>query len=251
MVMLGILDYGIGGLSVLKPLVAKHDQIDFTYLADNGATPYGKLSRAALRDRFTSLAPHFKSWGTTAVLVACNAASSALTGHHEVFAGVTFYSIAPFVLQSVENFQPKRLGIIGGNRTIESRIYEAALSQRNIQVRAVATQKLSLLIEAGITSGNEINAVLATALAQLGPIDALLLACTHYPALMATIQKKFPEIVAIDPAQTIAATFECPELTNTESQNLRFYCTGDPVKTSAAAKLAFSPSFEADFKKMS
>lgn len=248
--MLGILDYGIGGLSVLAPLVAKHDKVDFVYLADNGATPYGQLSHAALRHRLESLAHYFKSLGVTAILVACNAASSVLSGRHEVFAGVTFYSISPFVLQSVENFPSKNIGIIGGNRTIESRIYETALRQKNRQVRAVATQKLSLLIEAGITSGDEIDTILAAAFKQLDPAGALLLACTHYPALTATIRKIFPKLTVIDPAQTIAADFECPELTKSESGKLLFYCTGDPVKTSTAARSAFALPFETNFEKV-
>ncbi len=46
---IGVLDSGVGGLSVLKCLQAALPQEDFIYVGDTARTPYGPRSEAEVR----------------------------------------------------------------------------------------------------------------------------------------------------------------------------------------------------------
>src|SRR5947209_3201666 len=75
---LGIIDWGIGGISVLKALGEKLADIRAVYFSDTGATPYGKMSRGELAARLDVVIEFLKSKGVTHIVIGCNAASTAI-----------------------------------------------------------------------------------------------------------------------------------------------------------------------------
>ena len=241
--MIGIMDWGIGGLSVYKALRQSGLTTNVTYLSDSGSTPYGKMSRADLRNRLSSIGNFFKSRQIQSVFVACNAASSALDLDIEEFSGITFYSIIPAgvaaVASALKDSGIENVGIIGGDLTIQSLIYQKKLANVNGQFKYLSAQPLSAFVEAGYLSGPEVDRHVKEILRELGKIDALLLACTHYPALIPLFKRINPSIKLLDPAGFMVENIRQQEKHSTETSQFYFFTTGDLDKSQKSAKAAF------------
>src|SRR5687768_10607218 len=75
---LGVLDWGIGGISLVKLLGERGRSFPLLYFSDTGALPYGRMPRVELISRLNSVVEFLKSKGATHVVIGCNAASTAI-----------------------------------------------------------------------------------------------------------------------------------------------------------------------------
>ncbi|MES3037380.1 MAG: aspartate/glutamate racemase family protein [Bdellovibrionota bacterium] len=233
--MIGIMDWGIGGISVYKAIRSRGYTTDVIYFSDSGFIPYGKTSKEEIRARLDKISAFYQTKNVSDVFVACNAASAALNADVEDFNGVNFHSIIPAGVKSVQLNKGKRNGVIGGNLTMASGIYQNHLSKLSGEFVFAATQPLSALVEAGILEGAEPETVIAHLKNEFGSLNILLLACTHYPALTAVFKKYFPETKILDPAENFI-----PENFSTEGSNyLEFFTTGSAEQSVLSANLAF------------
>lgn len=73
----GVLDSGLGGLSVLKALRAALPAEDFIYCADCGNAPWGDRSNAFIIDRCRRIITWLIARGAKAIVLACNTATAA------------------------------------------------------------------------------------------------------------------------------------------------------------------------------
>jgi glutamate racemase len=92
-------------------------------------------------------------------------------------------------------------------------------------------QPLSAHIEAGRTGSPEFRADLARIVAPLRRVDALVLACTHYPAASRWFAAALPGVLLIDPAERLAAAVaeRHPQTRHAQIPSTRiFLTTGDP-----------------------
>lgn len=201
--MIGIVDWGIGGLSVYRAMRHQGQTSDVLYFSDSGSVPYGKQSRSQLRERLGQVARFYADRGVKEVLVACHAASSALeSGEH--FEGVAFRSIIPAAVRVVERSAGRRLGVIGGQFTISSHVYQRALDGLGKDLQFLATQPLSAFVEAGELDSPAVEAEIGRLLESMPGIDALLLACTHYPALGPVFRRIGGDLELLDPGAEMA-----------------------------------------------
>ena len=74
---LGIIDWGIGGISIYK-VIKEMLGVPVIYFSDTGVTPYGKMTRGKLVSRLNAVIGHLKSDGVTHLAIGCNAASTAI-----------------------------------------------------------------------------------------------------------------------------------------------------------------------------
>lgn len=239
---LAVLDYGIGGLDVWRQLRARHPQLDMIYLSDSGFTPYGQLSRRALCDRLITLMNHLRHRGAGAVVIACNAASSALAGSPPDVLPLPTLGIIESGLEEVRVSGARRVGVIGGGRTISSRVYGATLSAEGFEVIEQVAQPLSISIEAGDLSSDQLCAELADICAPLQDREVLLLACTHYPAIAPLIQRALPSVKLLDPAPRFTREISSRwRLTDSSGEGgSEIFTTGAPSEMIRAAWLGFS-----------
>ncbi|MFQ6724172.1 MAG: glutamate racemase [Clostridia bacterium] len=76
---IGVIDSGIGGLSLLKNLVKKYSAENYIYLADNLHMPYGNKSKTWIIDRIGELINYlYDNFNVKLIVLACNTASSCL-----------------------------------------------------------------------------------------------------------------------------------------------------------------------------
>jgi glutamate racemase len=238
---LGLLDWGIGGISVLKKLLVSQPDLQITYFSDSGSVPYGQQSETELRARLEKIFHFLKENGAVTIVVACNAASTVVI-EEESFEGLPLINVIKPLMNHVDEIKSKKLGVIGGQRTIDSHIYKEQIeSQSSIKVFEQVAQPLSALIEAGKT---QLKAIVKDLEPIMGPlqsqgIDSLVLACTHYPALVPVLKKLYPNLKLIDPADFVVKELK-ENLQASETPGISYFTTGDVDLMRDAATKAFN-----------
>lgn len=241
---LGILDWGIGGLDLYRRLRDAGSRRDVLYWSDAGAPPYGTLSAAALAERVATVIDRLADEGCAEIVIACNAASTALPDpqlrRRAAARGCTIVGVIEPTLDAVRRSALHEVAVIGGHRTIESRAYADPLEASGCRVTQRVAQPLSALIERGITEGPQLHACLAEILDPLRDAEHLVLACTHYVAALPAICSRLPRLRrVIDPAAETLAWLEAPSEHTEGHGTTRFVTTGSPQDTKDAARRAF------------
>lgn len=73
---IAVIDSGVGGLSLLKPLVQKFPNENFVYFADNEYMPYGNKSAKFLKSHLLQIVEYLQqNFNVKLVILACNTAS--------------------------------------------------------------------------------------------------------------------------------------------------------------------------------
>ena len=243
---LGVLDWGIGGVDFHRRLRARHAGVATVYWSDSGATPYGKLGRDALAGRVAAVARALKGRGVTHLVVACNAASTVLGHPALTTVGLPICGVIAPAIAATLATPARRVGVIGGRRTVRSGLYRRALLAAGRRVHQRIAQPLSALVERGELDTPTLHAELTRILAPLTGVDALVLACTHYTALLAPIRALLPGVAMIDPAAATLAEVERRWPLAGPGGSDMFLTTGDPRAMQDAAGLAFGVALTAE-----
>ena len=69
---IGVFDSGVGGMSVLKHLVAQMPHEEFHYFGDSAFAPYGTKPKEQIAQRSAAIAKKFIDEGAKALVIACN-----------------------------------------------------------------------------------------------------------------------------------------------------------------------------------
>ncbi|MGE3799695.1 MAG: glutamate racemase [Candidatus Kapaibacterium sp.] len=196
--MLGILDWGIGGLGFYSRLKRERPDAAVIYLSDAGYTPYGKLSHQVLLNRVTLAVEFLMAEGATQVVVACNAASTVLPSVSSSI-NENVLGIIGSGIEMVKRANLRNVGIVGGERTIRSGEYQRNLAAAGVLARGRIAQPLSGMIERGEHRSEKFRQEVDRIVRPLKGSEGLLLACTHYPAALETFQQILPGTQLLDP----------------------------------------------------
>jgi glutamate racemase len=242
-----VMDWGIGGLSVYREIKRLDPARSIVYFSDSGTEPYGKLSPRGLEARVSTVCEFFIQHGLREMVIACNAASTAAPQLRKQFdaSGLHISDIISSGIRTVQSTSFRRVAVVGGRRTILSRIYQRALSTPRRHVVGRIAQPLSALIERGELDSPVMRDTLQKILYPLRDADALLLACTHYPAIRHLIAPLVPDAQLLDPS--VAAAQEllaCKNSARSISRRDIFLTTGDPKQSARVAAIAFGTNVE-------
>ena len=207
---IGIFDSGIGGLTVLKEIVAKLPDENIIYLGDTARVPYGirsaeTVTRYSFENTQFLLAQEIKM-----LVVACNTASAiSLESVRKEFPLPVIGVLDPGARAAVRTTKSRKVGVIGTEATIKSGAYEKAIKKLapDVDVHSLACPLFVPLAEEGWTDNDVAELVARKYLASLQGtgIDTLVLGCTHYPLLKTVIGKAIgPGITLIDSATETA-----------------------------------------------
>lgn len=208
---IGIFDSGIGGLTVANAVVHRLPGEQIIYFGDTAHMPYGDKSADAIRYYSLRIAKFLLEQDCKLIIVACNSASSAA---YEVLLDffehrALFVNVVDPLVEKVVSMQHRRVGVIATKATVHSGIYPARLRDKSpgIEVRSLATPLLAPMIEEGFVHDAISRSVLDTYLGDptLEGIEALLLACTHYPLIRKDIDEWYGGQVAIYDSTDVVA----------------------------------------------
>jgi glutamate racemase len=209
---IGIFDSGIGGLTVARAIRQRLPHESIVYFGDTAHLPYGDKSEAAIQAYSVKIADVLLKKGCKAIVIACNSASSAAYDllreyvHKDV---KVINVIDPMVELVTQQFAGKTVGLIGTRRTVQSDIYgrKVGNSGLHITIHSLATPLLAPMIEEGYFNNKISHEIIEEYLRDdsLRGIEALVLACTHYPLIKNEIAAFYKGKVAVlDSSEVVA-----------------------------------------------
>ena len=238
---IGVFDSGIGGLTVVKALIEDLPGESIVYFGDTARVPYGTKSKSTIVRFSLENVEFLLRYGVKCIVIACNTSSSwALPTLRKYFKVPIVGVIRPGAVAAVRATRTKRVGVIGTSATINSGAYEAAIKRidPDITVVSASCPLFVPLVEEGWLDGAICRAIVEQYLAPLKQqgIDTLILGCTHYPLLAATIQEVLgDEVTLVDSARQTAIEVR-GLLTGTDAlvqrnglPRYRFFVTDEPT----------------------
>jgi len=187
---IGVYDSGIGGLTVAHAIRQLLPNESMIYFGDTAHLPYGDKSEAAIQAYSIKIADILLKKGCKVIVIACNSASSAAYELLKEYVRKDTHIINvidPMVDFVLDNFPGKNIGLIGTKRTVQSDVYSRKIKEgnKNITVHSLATPLLAPMIEEGFFNNQISHEIIAQYLSEpvLDNIEALILACTHYPLI--------------------------------------------------------------------
>ncbi len=237
----GILDSGVGGLTVVREFFHQLPYESIVYFGDTARMPYGPRQHDEVRRFALEIIDFLQTQEVKLVVVACNSATAAgLPYYREQLDIPVIGVIEPGVRAAVEATQNGRIGVIGTTGTITSGAYERDIRKldSSVQIFSVACPLLVLIVENNLVNTPEALRVTEEYLSPLKEegVDTVILGCTHYPLMTDLIREVMGDKVnLISSAEEIAR--EAKEIFTSEGLlrplnpvkvNHRFFVSGKP-----------------------
>ncbi|MDR2584671.1 MAG: glutamate racemase [Prevotellaceae bacterium] len=234
---IGLLDSGVGGLSVWREVIRLLPDYPTVYVSDNAFCPYGPRPAEEVIQRTKKISRFLIDKGCEMIVVACNTASAAAIDVLRQTFEIPFVGIEPAVKPAANLSKSGVVGVLATQGTFKGRLY-LETSKRyaaHVQIIEQVGDGLVELVEQGLTEAPRTMELLHQYIDPMidAGADHLVLGCTHYPFLIPAIQKIAQgRIVIDDPAPAVAlqvfALLSRKDMTPSQPTDplYRFYATG-------------------------
>ena len=192
---IGILDSGIGGLSVLRHIQQQLPHENLIYLADSGHAPYGDKPEQFVIARTLEVARFLVQRKCKALVVACNTATAAAIHLlRERYPEMPIVGVEPGLKPAATITKSGHVGVMATDRTIASDKFITLRNQlatiTNVRFVSQACTGLAAQIEKGELDSDTTKALVQKYVVPLvaGEVDTLVLGCTHYPFILPLIE---------------------------------------------------------------
>jgi glutamate racemase len=242
----GIFDSGLGGLSVAREIRALLPAEPLLYLADSAHCPYGGRSLQEIQSLSMAAVDILVQRGAKVIVVACNTATGAALEMLRATYTLPIVGVEPAVKPAVAASFKRRVGVMATTATLRTERF-ASLVSRFADDALVFPQPcpgVVELVESGVTDRRRVRAVLEPFVAPLrdAGVDTVVLGCTHYPFLRASIAALLgPGVRLIDSGNAVARRVErvlwdAGALVGTGEGEVRLLTTGRPASVAAVAE---------------
>jgi glutamate racemase len=207
---IGMLDSGVGGLTILRAIREQLPGQPVVYFADQAHVPYGVRQVDEVRGFTKEITKYLIDQGAKLIVIACNTASvAALSFLRQEFPDTPFVGMEPAVKPAAEQTKTGVVGVLATYATFQTDVYNSVVERfaKNVKLMQSPCPGLVNQIEKGDLSGQETRKILESALNPMiaQRIDTVVLGCTHYPFVIPLIQEIVgPNVRVIDPAPAIA-----------------------------------------------
>lgn len=190
---IGIFDSGLGGLSVLQHLNEQMPLEHYIYVADSANVPYGTKSPEFIVDRAKKICDFLIAQQCKAIVIACNTATAAAAKYLRAHYPLPIIGMEPAVKPAALQTRNKKIGVLATEGTLKSTQFAALLDRfgNDIEVHSQPCHGLPELVEAGEIDTEKTKALLGKYMRPMldANVDTIVLGCTHYPFLAATINE--------------------------------------------------------------
>lgn len=200
---IGIFDSGMGGLSVLSLAMKMLPNKNFIYYGDSKNAPYGTKTKAQVIQLSIRVCDILIENGVEAIVVACNTATSAAIKVLRERYSIPIIGMEPAIKPAIEKNQGGCIAVMATPMTLREVKFKHLLENMptHQKIYEIPAPKVVELVEAGITKGDELDAVLVEYFKDmpLDQIESVVLGCTHFLFVKEAIMKLFPnEVKLID-----------------------------------------------------
>ena len=213
---IGIFDSGVGGLSVLRHIRTQLPHEHLMYFADSGFAPYGGRPAQVVAARSLAIAGFLVAQGAKALVVACNTATiAAITLLREHYPDMPIVGVEPGLKPAAAATRSGVVGVMATERTLSGEKFLLLRDQiskaSNARFLLQPCHGLVDQIELGELDTEATTALLARYIVPLleQGADTLVLGCTHYPLVQASIENVIAsagarEVTLIDTGDAVA-----------------------------------------------
>ena len=199
---IGVFDSGLGGISVLRELVAFLPNENYLYLGDSKHAPYGTKSLQEVQELTCNNIEYLIGKGAKAIVVACNTATSAaiqiLREHHK---DMPIIGIEPALKPAVLQKEHPNVLVMATPMTLREEKFHALMKRYENQAEIISLPCPGLVefVERGELEGEALEAYFKELFAPFADkkIDSAVLGCTHYPLVKNVIQKMLGDSVTL------------------------------------------------------
>ncbi len=210
---IGVFDSGVGGLTVFRQISIALPNEPLVYLGDSARVPYGTKSPETIQRYAREAAQFLLEHDVKMLVVACNTATAAALPILVRELPIPVIGVVEPGARAAVAVTKGRVGVIATEGTVKSRAYTRAIQALDPRVEVIE-QPCPLFVAlaeegwAGTNVAREVAQVYLAPLLQ-EKIDTLVLGCTHYPILRATIAEVTGrDVTIVDSAETTAHAVE-------------------------------------------
>lgn len=214
---IGVLDSGVGGISVLKKLAALMPNENFIYYGDSANAPYGTKSLADIRALTGNTVCLLRDLDCKCIVIACNTATSACASILRAqYSDMPIIGIEPALKPAALAHQGEHILVLATAVTLQEAKFQKLMAnyQDLATIHTLACPGIVEFVEQGITSGPELAKYLQELLADYidAPPAAVVLGCTHYPFVTDAISATLGNSCQLYDGAEGAARQTCNEL---------------------------------------
>jgi len=207
---IGILDSGLGGLSVLNEIRKVLPNESLIYFGDSAWCPYGARDADEIQRRVFTVTDFLIDHGCKMIVVACNSATIAAVEALRATYPIPFVGMEPAVKPAAALTQTGTVGVLATEASLAGEKFHRLLSTHadGIKVITRPCPNFVTLVEAGELSGPRARGIVEEETLPLieAGADVLVLGCTHYPFLRPLIQDVVgPSVKIIDTGAAVAS----------------------------------------------
>lgn len=206
-------DSGIGGLSVLREVMAALPSAPIVYAADYAGLPYGTKSEAEIAARVPALLGRLvERYRPRLVTIACNTACTIALTHVRAALDVPVVGTVPAIKPAAEATRSGVIGLLGTAATIRQTYVDRLQAEYagGMTLLRHAAPELVLAAEAKMR-GETVDADIyvkamsgLTAKPEGDRVDVTVLGCTHFPLVREELTAAAPRMRFVDGATGIA-----------------------------------------------
>jgi glutamate racemase len=198
---LGILDSGMGGLSVLKFIHKSYPGLDIHYYGDLKNAPYGLKTTLEVLE-FTRHGVNFlRESGCDRILIACNTATSASVATlREEFKSIQIYGMEPAIRPALKDFPEEPIVVLATPLTLsESRFQKLKETYgKDKTILSIPCPGLSVIVDECRWNDARDYLLNIRETHDLKGRRVFVLGCTHYVFLKSIMAELFPDSVYYD-----------------------------------------------------
>lgn len=232
---IGVMDSGIGGLSVVYALKDVLPRENIIYYGDTANCPYGNKSNEELLQLSGTMLEFLERKGIKCLALACNTTSALADTLRQRFI-TPIITVAECAADAIGKMGIDEVGLIATVSTVRSGIYERRIRQfaPGAQVVSTGSKNLAALVENHRNETGLLEEEIRSCLDQMletSNIKKVILGCTHYPLIRDLFESLYPGVEFLDPAPYQAASvkqfLDTHALTATHKKpSLQIFTTG-------------------------
>ena len=211
---IGLLDSGVGGLTVWREVARALPNEDLLYFADQAHCPYGARPLREVRELTHRAAAFLLDRGAKLIVLACNTASAAaLDSLRTAWPQTPFVGMEPAIKPAAAKTRTHKVGILATRGTLEGDLFARTRERvpNGVSVIQLTGDGLVEQVETGEIDSPAAEALVRRYVEPLrdAGVDEIVLGCTHYPFLAPLIQRIVgPSVALVDAGPAVARQVE-------------------------------------------
>lgn len=209
-----VFDSGVGGLSVVEEIRQLLPELALDYVADDVFRPYGEKSANALIERLPGLIATLTIMlEPDCIIIACNTASVTALASIRAAVDVPVIGVVPAIKPAAQKSQTKTIGVLGTPGTVRRKYVDTLIDKFASDCRVILQGSVNFVDFAERKLAGETLSIQKIR-QEIAPmfsgrdgvdIDAVVLACTHFPLLKDELRQAVRQSVQwIDSGAAIA-----------------------------------------------